>query len=761
MATLVLAAAGTAAGSAVGGAFLGVSAEILGGFAGSLIGGQIDNALFGPDRTVTGPRLEDLSVQSSAYGTPVPVPFGTTRISGNIIWSAGLKETRHEDQTSAGGKGGGQTVTQVSFTYSASFAVALAARPISGVARIWADGKLLRDAGGQMAVGGQLRVYKGDERQQPDPLIEAVEGLGNISAHRGLAYVVFEDLQLAEYANRIPNLTFEVIADAGGTASLGTVVTDLAARAGLDAVDTTDLDSVVEGFVLARPNAARDAIEALARVYNIDVAEVDGQLIFEKRPKTAVATIEEERLGAQPFDDRLEPRLMTRRRQELDLPREVLVRHIDPDRDYQMGTQRARKVVTGARRLEVIDVPAVLTASAAKQAAEVQLSRAWSARENFQLSLMPGQGTLVPGDVVTVTAAGAQYTLRLDKITFAGLLACEATAESESIYNSGATGQGGAFPGQAVLDPGPTTLELMNLPSLTAADPFTPVYYAAAAGAADGWRGTTVFMSKDGEISYGELASMIVPATMGATTTVLDAGPTTFWDEGNTLNVQLLRDDMTLESRDPLTVLSGQNAALVGDEIIQFREAVLESDGSYTLTGLLRGRRGTEWATTGHAVGERFVALNPGSVAAIETALGSLDITYHYKPVSTNNTLAETATQTFAYSGADLRPFSPVHPKGQRNESGDLTITWLRRTRVGGEWRDGADVPLSEESEHYEIDILDGGVVVRTLTTSSPQAVYTADEQIADFGVAQTAVDLKIYQMSSAVGRGIPLKVTL
>ena len=33
------------------------------------------------------------------------------------------------------------------------------------------------------------------------------------SAYRGLAVAVFEDLQLAEYGNRIPFLTFEVEAD--------------------------------------------------------------------------------------------------------------------------------------------------------------------------------------------------------------------------------------------------------------------------------------------------------------------------------------------------------------------------------------------------------------------------------------------------------------------------------------------------------------------------------------------------------------------
>ena len=45
-----------------------------------------------------------------------------------------------------------------------------------------------------------------------DPLIAAAEG-ALAPAHRGLAYAVFEDLPLETFGNRIPSLTFEVIAD--------------------------------------------------------------------------------------------------------------------------------------------------------------------------------------------------------------------------------------------------------------------------------------------------------------------------------------------------------------------------------------------------------------------------------------------------------------------------------------------------------------------------------------------------------------------
>ncbi|WP_457650483.1 baseplate multidomain protein megatron, partial [Profundibacter sp.] len=54
------------------------------------------------------------------------------------------------------------------------------------------------------------RIYDGDETQQPDPFIEAKMGIGNAPAYRGTAYVMFEELPLEQFGNRIPQLSFEV-----------------------------------------------------------------------------------------------------------------------------------------------------------------------------------------------------------------------------------------------------------------------------------------------------------------------------------------------------------------------------------------------------------------------------------------------------------------------------------------------------------------------------------------------------------------------
>ncbi|MDQ4088502.1 MAG: hypothetical protein M3177_10920, partial [Pseudomonadota bacterium] len=189
MATLIL----NAVGSAVGGP--------VGGMIGSIVGQTIDQTILFAPKPRHGPRLGDLAVQTSTYGTPIPRIFGRMRVAGCVIWSTDLIETR---STSGGGKGQPKLV---SYTYSASFAVALSARPIRSVGRIWADGKLLRGAAGDFKTETGYRLYLGDEDQEADPLIASAEGADQAPAFRGVAYAIFEGFQLADYGNRIPSLT--------------------------------------------------------------------------------------------------------------------------------------------------------------------------------------------------------------------------------------------------------------------------------------------------------------------------------------------------------------------------------------------------------------------------------------------------------------------------------------------------------------------------------------------------------------------------
>lgn len=173
-----------------------VSGAAIGQALGSVAGRAIDAALSPP---IEGPRLKSLHIMDSREGAALPLVYGRMRVGGQVIWAARFKEYRTEE---SGGKGG---PTYTSYSYSASFAVALCEGPITRVDRIWANGELL-------TLGDvNWRLYHGSETQLPDPLIEAVQGSDQAPAYRGTAYIVFEDLPLDAFGHRLPQLSFEIV----------------------------------------------------------------------------------------------------------------------------------------------------------------------------------------------------------------------------------------------------------------------------------------------------------------------------------------------------------------------------------------------------------------------------------------------------------------------------------------------------------------------------------------------------------------------
>jgi hypothetical protein len=148
-------------------------------------------------------------------------------------------------------------------------------------------------------------------------------------------------------------------------------------------------------------------------------------------------------------------------------------------------------------------------------------------------------------------------------------------------------------------------------------------------------------------------------------------------------------------------------------------------------------------------------------VLANTSMIGSLR---YYKAVTSGETLDTVDPLPFTYKGVNLECLSPIYLNGNRNAANDWTLTWTRRGRINSEWKDAIDVPVGETSESYDIEIYSDGAFTtlkRTLTTTTPTAIYTSANQVTDFGSNQATLNLKIYQNSSSVGRGYPLATTI
>jgi hypothetical protein len=544
-----------------------------------------------------------------------------------------------------------------------------------------------------------------------------------------------------------------------GNSTLGAIVGELLQASGLTAsdYDVTRLTDTVEGFILDAPITVRNALEYLTSAFFFDIVESDGILKCVPRGSESVKSIPEDNL-IPTAKNKMQDVLGITIGQEIELPQRVNVTYIDRPFNYDPVTQTSQRQVVRAVDQVTTNLPIVMGATQAKKIADIMLYSAWKERVSFQLTLPPEYVRIEPTDVITVTVSGVAHEMRVMKTDMEanGVMKISAVAEDISSYDfytqPGETGKTLTPP---VLVP-QTHVQFVDAPPLPS-DTISNQGMLRIGVAADGanWNGSAVYRSDDGGENGGNTFNLIAgldgAATFGIIITNLPAGPFETWDTVN--EVQVVLTAGSLASVNELAVLNGANAALIGDELVQFQNAELIAESTYKLTRLLRGRQGTEWAIGSHTAGNRFILISPALyTAAIANNLIGREL--FYKAVSVGNSLGNTDEVAFAYTGRNLKPFAPVHVKGARDSSGNLTISWIRRSRTNGEWRDGVGIPLGEETESYEVDIMNGSAVLRTIETTSPTASYSAADQVVDFGSAQSSVAVKIYQMSAVVGRG-------
>jgi len=296
---------------------------------------------------------------------------------------------------------------------------------------------------------------------------------------------------------------------------------------------------------------------------------------------------------------------------------------------------------------------------------------------------------------------------------------------------------------------GRPAFELMNLPLLADDDDEAAPYFAAYA---DPWPGA-IALYRGASLS----ATSTARAVMGRLTSALPAGVSGRWDNRE---FQIKLSYGALAARSDEEIFDGANAAAVetplGWEVLQFRDATLGGDGVWTLAGLLRGQNGTEEeAAAGAAIGARFVLLNAARAQPLlPLDLRGLSFDWSAGPADDHVTSDTFRIKNFAVEARGLKPLSPVHLAAVEAPSGDLDVTWVRRTRRGGDSWEGEDVPLGESQERYRVEIYDGAVLTRTEETSLPAFTYSAAMIAADFPEGRPPLTIRIAQLSDKVGPG-------
>ncbi len=692
MATLVLSSLGTAVGGPIGGAV------------GAMLGQSIDRSIFsgGPR---TGPRLGDLSVQTSSYGTPVPRVYGKMRVAGTVVWATALKESQ---TLTSGAKGPAGTLA---YAYSVSLAVALSSRAASGVGRIWADGKLLRGSAGDFKVRTEFRFYSGDGDQALDPLMAATEGLLATPAYRGLALAVFQDLDLASFGNRIPVLTFELIADED-VPSLGNVIAD----ASIGDIQC-EASTQIGGFA-AHGLSIRAGVAGLIETFGMCLQD-DGELLIEPSLSPTLF-IKPDEIGCAQVG---ETSAKTRRWQEpaTTLPARVSLSYYEPERDYQSGVKQA--LMRGGRRLDAIDLPAAMSSASARSLVEQIMARTWGERDRLQVQLPSSYLDVQVGQRIVLQGDPAEW--RVEEVTIQGLVVQLELKRSLVRMTEGVAGDAGRIVQQVDLAAQPTILALLDLPAFdfAQAEKASPSVVLAASRASDGWAAVPVTFSFAGGEHVERTCGR--KAVIGKTLNALRPAASCLIDCVNALDVELSAAGDWLQSCDDASLAGRANLLAVGQEIIQFGDALPLGDGRFRLRRLLRGRGGTEWAAGLHLAGERVVLIDAATLLAVPLPSYAIGATLSAQASGLGDG-GKAVPESLVVSGEALRPPSPVHLKAKRSR-GALQLDWSRRSRLGWSWVDGNDAPLGEDVERYRA-ILKGASGTIEQTVTEPACLFKSIE---------------------------------
>ena len=495
-------------------------------------------------------------------------------------------------------------------------------------------------------------------------------------------------------------LTFEVEAD-DGEPSVGTILADT--TAGL--VGTAD-QRTCAGYA-AYGATRQSAVEPILNCFGIDLS--DGGDRLDAALGIFAGEVGEAHLGCSSSSARLSPIERSVAATE-EGASAITVGYYDPSRDYQAGQARASDG-SGGRTEVHIDAPVVLEASAAKSIANELLSRSWTRREKLTVRLAPAWLGLRPGETIAVPDTPGLWQVSrcsIDSLTIVAEL-CAASAPSTMLQ---------ADAGQALnsLDEiiPPTQAALFDLPSIGPSSDQPQIMLAASSTASE-WKPVSFEIQAAG--SRFPIFSAPRRSVLGTAVDALVPGEPFLLDLAGAVEVELFAAEAWLTSCDDEALATGLNYAALGDEVIQFGSAEALGERRFRLTRLLRGCRGTEWASSAHRAGEPFVLLASGTLRTVDLSSAAVGSDVSALPTGVADGGASAVHRPF--SGEGLRPPSPVHLSVAKDTVGGLEIRWVRRSRDGWAWLDGIDVALGEERELYRVSIVGSS---STLEIESPVA---------------------------------------
>lgn len=538
-----------------------------------------------------------------------------------------------------------------------------------------------------------------------------------------------------------------------GARSLASVVEEICLRSGVSEIDVSCLYGVVHGYMVDQVSDARAALQPLMLRYGFDAIERDGILHFRMRGTQSAIGVDRETLAVSSEIDGV---LDQTRDAEAETTGRVRLRFVQAGGDHDLVAEEAVLPDEATHAVASSDLPLAMTRAEGRQVVERWLTEARVSRDSVRFALPPSAMALGAGDVVQIATdqdeGSAQF--RIDRVEHSTMQLIEAVRTEPKVYEPSEMPDD--MPVQSPFTaPVPVLPLFLDLPLLTGDEVAHAPHIAVTSSP---WPGAVAVYGSSTDDNYFLNEILSTRAAIGVTQTALNFAPTGLWDYGDTLQVKLIGG--SLETRSQEAVLNGANLAAIGDgssgnwELIQFENADLIAPDTYWLSNRLRGQLGSDGLMPdAWPAGSWFVLLND-AVKQIQLTSAQRRVARHYRigPASRGVNDPSYEHLTEAFDGNGLRPYAPAHLRSVRSQSGDIELSWARRTRIDGDSWDLDEVPLGEESESYLVRIKAGNELLREVRVSTPNWVYSAAAQTEDGIGAADTVD--VAQISARFGYG-------
>ncbi len=530
--------------------------------------------------------------------------------------------------------------------------------------------------------------------------------------------------------------------------SLAPVVAEVCEAAGVAAYDVSGLYGIVRGYVVEDVSTGRAALQPLMLAHGFDAVERDGVLRFSNRDGRVDGVVDADRLAVS--SDLGAARDHTRSAAPETAGR-LRLNFVASDGSFEARTAEAIFPDQATTSVAQSELPLALTHVEARAIVERWLAEARIARDAVQFALPPSGLAHGVGDVVSFNDGDLW---RIDRVQDGGARLVEATRVEPGLYQPSDSVEPAARLTPFV-PAVPVFTVFLDLPLLTGDEVAHAPHLAVTATP---WPGSVAAYASDAGGAFALNRIVPGPSVIGVTETVLPGATAGFLDRGAALRIKVYGG--TLASVTDAQLLAGANALAIGDgasdhwEVLQFRDAVLVGEDTWEVSARLRGQRGTDalipdtWP-----IGSIVVLLN-GAMAQLDlpAAARGLARTWRVGPAARPVDDASYVEEVRAFDGIGLRPYAPSHLRAVEN-GGDLTLSWVRRTRIDGDIWGAADVPLGEASEAYLLRVLDGASAVRDATLTAPSWSYTAAMQAAD--AIGGSYGIEVAQISDRFGPGL------